>query len=128
MAGSAPRECACGWLEGRRGSREGISGFPSTVHCGRELREDRSGCSATYSMCVSIEIVTYKGILGATDSRMLDSEGWAMINGGGFSWIALYSRVNCPHRQHAQSTVRKRRDDVGTRLFAALLAMASAEG
>ena len=34
--------------------------------------------------------------MGETDSRMLDSEGWATINGGGFSWIALYSRVNCP--------------------------------
>ena len=30
-----------------------------------------------------------------TDSRMLDSEGWAMINGGGFSAMVLYSRVNC---------------------------------
>ena len=32
---------------------------------------------------------------GKTDSRMLDSEGWAMMYGGGFSEIVLYSRVNC---------------------------------
>ncbi len=33
--------------------------------------------------------------MGKTYSRMLDSEGWAMMYGGGFSEIVLYSRVNC---------------------------------
>jgi hypothetical protein len=32
---------------------------------------------------------------GKTYSKMLDSEGWAMMYGGGFSEIVLYSRVNC---------------------------------
>lgn len=35
---------------------------------------------------------------GATHSRMLDSEGWAVMYGGGFSEMDLYSRVNCNHR------------------------------
>ena len=29
-----------------------------------------------------------------TYSRMLDSEGWAMMYGGGFSEMVLYSRFN----------------------------------
>ena len=29
-----------------------------------------------------------------TYSRMFDSEGWASMNGGGFSEMVLYSRVN----------------------------------
>jgi hypothetical protein len=32
----------------------------------------------------------------ATDSRMLDSDGCATINGGGFSEIVLYSLVSYP--------------------------------
>ncbi len=32
---------------------------------------------------------------GSSYSRMLDSEGCAMMYGGGFSEIVLYSRVNC---------------------------------
>jgi hypothetical protein len=30
----------------------------------------------------------------ATNSRMLDSEGWATMNGGGFSEMVLYSLVS----------------------------------
>lgn len=44
------------------------------------------------------EVVSWlegRGRRGWTYSRMLDSEGWAMMYGGGFSEIVLYSRVNC---------------------------------
>lgn len=43
---------------------------------------------------------------GETYSRILDSDGWATMYGGGFSEIDLYSRVNCI-REHLWQCMKK---------------------
>ena len=55
-----------------------------------------------------------------TYSRMFDSEGWAMMYGGGFSAMVLYSRVNYGYSELYSRMWHTRQL---TLLFAARLAM-----
>jgi len=63
---------------------------------------------------------------GGTHSRMLDSEGWATMYGGGFSVMFLYSRVNC-HGAECQrrcgNVVGVKKSETRTRFCAARVAM-----
>lgn len=79
------------------GNWEGRGEFPSIDHFRRGFWEGRLGCSAICNggrgRLVTVNWRGEKGVKG-TNSRILDSEGCAIMYGGGFCWIVWYSRVS----------------------------------
>lgn len=87
-----------GWWRKRVvwGEDESAPVLAAMVRCVLRTRDD-----VVPSVCYLSVTKRLREVFGAreglyiTYSKMLDSEGWAVIYGGGFSEMVLYSRVNC---------------------------------